>query len=357
MTNWKSIENLASGKKPKSRWPVFVVLITLLMAFALLSKEEAPAEGEALVIKADTAKPNDNGLVVLNVSTQTSTVKTISKMPIIQKAPLVDDAIKEVSEKALSKIYKAKPTSKEGRIASLQLADLWWGKYVLENIKFEKWAMIRNAYSNSLPIASKRATDVRVRLMKLNKYLVFSKAKCPRSIVHIVKSGESLSRIANKYGVTRHSISLINSISNPNKIRPKQKLKILPGKSFIFVSKKDFRLDLYLDDIFIKSYPIAIGLEDKTVPGTYVVGKCEVNPSWSTPDGRLLPFGHKENILGTRWIGFDGSPNSNGLGIHGTAKPESIGTKASAGCVRMRNADVNELFVWVHGGDKVTIVD
>ena len=41
--------------------------------------------------------------------------------------------------------------------------------------------------------------------------------------------------------------------------------------------------------------------------------------------GRAIPFGDPENILGTRWMGFENSPGARGYGIHGTARPETIG--------------------------------
>ena len=44
-------------------------------------------------------------------------------------------------------------------------------------------------------------------------------------------------------------------------------------------------------------------------------------------------------------------------GIHGTTLPETIGTNATEGCVRMYNQDVEELYVIVPAGVTVTIVD
>ena len=42
--------------------------------------------------------------------------------------------------------------------------------------------------------------------------------------------------------------------------------------------------------------------------------------------------------------------------IHGTNKPNSIGSAASAGCFRMRNADVKDLFERVHVGAQVVVL-
>ncbi len=44
-----------------------------------------------------------------------------------------------------------------------------------------------------------------------------------------------------------------------------------------------------------------------------------------------------------------------GYGIHGTNAPSSIGRKASHGCIRMRNRDVEELFEMVAVGDPVEL--
>jgi LysM repeat protein len=43
---------------------------------------------------------------------------------------------------------------------------------------------------------------------------------------HVVQSGESLSRIASRYGVTPSEVAKANGITNPNSIRVGQKLKI-----------------------------------------------------------------------------------------------------------------------------------
>lgn len=57
--------------------------------------------------------------------------------------------------------------------------------------------------------------------------------------------------------------------------------------------------------------------------------------------------------FGTRWLGLD--VPWGGYGIHGTNRPWSIGRQASAGCIRMHNPDVEELFEWVGAGTPVTI--
>ncbi len=56
--------------------------------------------------------------------------------------------------------------------------------------------------------------------------------------------------------------------------------------------------------------------------------------------------------FGSRWLGLN-VPWGGKYGIHGTNQPGSIGYNISAGCVRMRNRDIEELYELV---SKDTIV-
>ena len=77
-----------------------------------------------------------------------------------------------------------------------------------------------------------------------------------------------------------------------------------------------------------------------------------INPTWYKA-GAVVPPGSSKNILGTRWLGL----SLQGYGIHGTTDPDSIGKQATAGCVRMLNNDVEELYIIVPAGTEVTVVD
>jgi lipoprotein-anchoring transpeptidase ErfK/SrfK len=119
-------------------------------------------------------------------------------------------------------------------------------------------------------------------------------------------------------------------------------------------------LVLYLNDRFFKRYPVGIGKESRTPLGTFAVSDRIVEPVWWRPDGRQIPFGNPENILGTRWLALRataGTADVKGYGIHGTWDDKSIGKAESAGCVRMKNSDVEQLFDLVPLGTPVTILD
>lgn len=93
-----------------------------------------------------------------------------------------------------------------------------------------------------------------------------------------------------------------------------------------------------MDGALLKEYPVCVGRSSSQTPqGEYRVVYKTVDPYWINK-GTVVPPG-PQNPLGKRWLGLTQS-----VGIHGNNRPESIGTYASAGCIRMYNRDVNELY-------------
>lgn len=118
----------------------------------------------------------------------------------------------------------------------------------------------------------------------------------------------------------------------------------------IVVSIPDRKLALVEDGRVVKVYPVAVGAVATPSPtGSFTVIARVSHPTWYGP-GRVVPPGTR-NPLGPRWIGL----SRKGYGIHGTSSPRSIGRPASHGCIRMHNADVEELFGLVAIGDAVEL--
>ena len=116
----------------------------------------------------------------------------------------------------------------------------------------------------------------------------------------------------------------------------------------VVVSIPDRKLALIEDGEVLKVYPIAVGASQTPSPrGEFRIANRIERPTYYTP-GKVVRPG-PDNPLGTRWLGL----SLKGYGIHGTNEPRSIGKRASHGCIRMRNADVEELFEIVRVGDAV----
>lgn len=119
----------------------------------------------------------------------------------------------------------------------------------------------------------------------------------------------------------------------------------------IVVSIPDRKLALIQNGQVVKIYSTAVGAPTSPTPsGTYIIAQLLPNPTWYGPEGKVVGPG-KANPIGTRWLGL----SRKGYGIHGTNNPRSIGHRASHGCVRMRNRDVEDLFARVAVGDVVEL--
>ncbi|WP_062207751.1 L,D-transpeptidase [Aureimonas sp. AU12] len=107
-------------------------------------------------------------------------------------------------------------------------------------------------------------------------------------------------------------------------------------------------------------YDIAVGKPSEQWFGTSWVSKKRLDPVWvptasmreakptlpaSVGPGPKNPLGKRAMNLG--WGTYR---------IHGTNSPNSIGSAASAGCFRMRNEDVVDLFERVHVGAEVVVL-
>lgn len=112
-------------------------------------------------------------------------------------------------------------------------------------------------------------------------------------------------------------------------------------------------LTLYQGNVGIRMYPIAPGKPDSPTPtGRRKVIDMEKDPTWVDPDNPsvTIPSG-PDCPIGYRWIGIGGN-----YGIHGTNRPSAIGTYASHGCVRMNEADVEDLYNHIVMGIPVDII-
>ena len=130
-------------------------------------------------------------------------------------------------------------------------------------------------------------------------------------------------------------------------------------RTVITIDRSSFRLRLFKSLRYDRRYGIAVGAPGYSTPaGLFSIRNKAVNPAWSAPDSpwagayrnETVPGGSLENPLKARWLGIVG-----GVGIHGTAAEYSIGTRASHGCIRMRVADVIDLYPRVPVGTPVLI--
>ncbi len=184
-----------------------------------------------------------------------------------------------------------------------------------------------------------------------NIKLLFSSTLTSDSAFYEIKPGDTLAKIARDFKTTVDLIKKSNDLSD-DRIIPGRKIKVRTQPFSIFVDKSQNLLMLKSGEEILKTYIVSTGKNNSTPVGNLKITNKLLNPVWFKA-GSVIPADSSENILGTRWLGFDLA----GYGIHGTTEPQSLGRQVTQGCVRMANSDVEELYLIVPEGTEVIIVD
>jgi lipoprotein-anchoring transpeptidase ErfK/SrfK len=215
---------------------------------------------------------------------------------------------------------------------------------------------------------AREQTEIRAILKRWADEMIFSREiidNDPLMESYTIESGDRLVRIGQKYDVPYEAIMQVNGITDARRIRVGQRIKVLHGPFHVKIDKSAFRMDVYLRDVYVRSYRVGLGSENGTPEGTWRVKERLPNPTYYPPasasDKRIIPPGDPRNPLGEHWIGLAGiagdTVGREGYGIHGTIEPESIGKAVSLGCIRMHNADVGQLYnLLMPGKSQVTII-
>lgn len=213
-----------------------------------------------------------------------------------------------------------------------------------------------------LSIAYEAAIDEEQRqkvLAILEPYLdrmVFSGRFTPLINPHLVRSGDSLWKIATRFHTTTDAIRRLNDLPS-EMIQPRMRLKVLAGKVSLFIDKSDYRLWVNIDDRTLLHRRVGLGRDSRTPVGRFVVRVKKKDPVWYVQGGSPIPAGDPRNILGSRWLGFEDSDRASGIGIHATKELADIGQESSAGCIRLHTPDMELVYDFIPRGTVVIITE
>jgi len=158
----------------------------------------------------------------------------------------------------------------------------------------------------------------------------------------------------------------VNKISRPELLKAGETIKVIHGPFHVRVYRSTFTMDLYLQETFVRSFRVGIGMPGRETPtGLWRVkpGGKMISPKWTDPDThKTYTAKDPDYPLGSRWIALEGisgeAKDRTGFAIHGTKKPEEIGTAGSRGCIRLYNGDAILVYnLLTPGLSRVEIVD
>jgi lipoprotein-anchoring transpeptidase ErfK/SrfK len=133
---------------------------------------------------------------------------------------------------------------------------------------------------------------------------------------------------------------------------------VAPGT--VVIRTQERRLYYVRGDGTALRYRVAVGRPGKQWYGDAAIAGKYIRPAWSPPDDvrrdnprlpDIIASGSPSNPMGAAALVLDRDEYA----IHGTNRPNSIGTFASYGCIRMLNDDVMDLFSRVQVGTRVMV--
>jgi hypothetical protein len=166
---------------------------------------------------------------------------------------------------------------------------------------------------------------------------------------YVIQPGDRLESIAVEHRLSWEYLSALNR-TDPRRIQAGKRLKVVRGPFAAVVELDDFALTIHLQGYFVRRYPVGIGRDGSSPIGKFPVLNKVVDPQYTDPDGRVIAGDDPANPLGERWIDL-----GNSYGIHGTIEPESIGSAASRGCIRLRDDDIVAVYNFLVNGSEVVI--
>lgn len=125
-------------------------------------------------------------------------------------------------------------------------------------------------------------------------------------------------------------------------------------EQLIVVNKKTNQLAFFENGKLIKTYSVATGKTSNLTPeGVFYIREKIKNRPYYT---KHIKGGDPKNPLGDRWLGI--SYNERGtfpIAIHGNNNENSVGKYVSAGCIRMHNKEIRELYEKIQVKTKVVV--
>ena len=184
------------------------------------------------------------------------------------------------------------------------------------------------------------------RIGEINTALVLSDKAMPGKLLHKIKSGDLISRLARKYGNTQEYIMRVNSIDNPAKIRIGQDLWVLDNPIFeLMIDKSDFKAVLLFNNRFFKVYTIGVGDPAGVPTGSYIVNSRGTS---ATNLGEEL---YRVSLK----AGAD-SPSVRNFWMRAADNDSLLGRQTAGDGVFFSAAAAEELYVLLPAGAMVTIV-
>lgn len=199
------------------------------------------------------------------------------------------------------------------------------------------------------------APYVERRLGEIGRMLILTPRPMPEKIEHEVVPGDSIEKIARRYGTTPELVMVSNDIRRADRLQAGRRLLVLNKPVLaVTIHRTTRELRLVLNGKFLKRYTIEMDPNGQTPIGSYAVRGRKGAPSVSGP---VLRTG-EPRPQGVRWIALQATgPTAivRGFGIRSVSREDAPPVNAAVGSIHMRTSDLEELGLIVPDGTSVRI--
>lgn len=176
-----------------------------------------------------------------------------------------------------------------------------------------------------------------------------------------VEKGDTLTHIARRAAAAHPELALdasflqrVNGLKTDRELRIGQVLRVPLDRPSAQVHVGARWLLYFLGDEIAWAADVAVGRDGhETITGEFVLGPKDAHPAWTREDGVVVQPDDPEYPLGSRWLPWFRAGRPTSFAFHGTNDEPSVGSRASQGCVRLRNADVELLFEILPQGARI----
>jgi hypothetical protein len=332
-----------------------VVLFTVVVFLLFRGRSAGPQEAAASSPAPETQVAAVSNPIASAVQPPVQTATTIpGQTPAATVPPLTPAVTQTQSEPAVI----AQPVATQSAVAPAVAANPQAEAVIseaLSQIQSQPGSVIevRNKLNKVLQmqLSPQQRENVKIEMAKLSEKWLWGPAAFPSDPLcdtYTVRSGDLLDVMGRRLKVPYEILMQINNIPRPQALQAGKALKVVKGPFHAKVCRSTFTMDLYLQDMYVRSFKVGLGRPGYETPtGRWRVqdGGKLIKPTWTDPDtGRVYKADDPDYPLGTRWIALEGTEGAalgrTGFAIHGTKDPEQIGTAGSRGCIRMYNGEV-----------------
>jgi len=308
-----------SNKGKFINWPFFIVFLVIVTVIVILIRGYNPFGEKSIKDEGDNSLNEKKAPAVV----------AVEKAPKVEAIEKPDEQAAELIGEAIACIKAQPPRIIEARDRLNELL--------------------------SKPMSEEQQRVVKEQLSSLAELWLFSRrlfAEDELCTNYTVNVGDQLRTIARRFKVPYEILMEINNIRRAESLQAGSTIKVIKGPFNAKVYLSDFRLDLYLQDTYVRSFEVGIGKPGRETPtGLWTVeeGGKFIRPGWTDPDtGRRYEADDPDYPLGSRWIELKGMEGDavgrTGIAFHGTKDANGIGTAGSRGCIRLHNGDVITLY-------------